>query len=234
MISLSRAGGAAACVAVLLFSATSAWAERVCPPGTGLHCGSGRVDPGSSTYYDRNQRIAAGMEAAGALVTILSTLAGIVERSAPSPQIERDVIREREQGERVEECRAAAAWAASGARQLKVGDEKSAEAHFAAAVQHAQNGHCGEPEVTYERLRHLARARHALNEALIQIGSGAQKIDYDYLLRLAQYEANVAEQRDLAARIEAYRREAHEKTGKGQPFKKKTSCVEVNGQMMCD
>ncbi len=231
-----------ACVfSFVLIGASATEARQVCLPGTGLSCGSngGSYDPGPDVV-SRNQRIAAGMDAAGALVNLLGVVLDMVDRSSSSANggdddydADRDVIRRLEQGERVEECRMARAWEASGIRQLRVSDYTSAEAHFAAALQHAQNGHCDDLQESYERNISLAKAQEFMLSAIAFIGEKKYKEASNQLTQASWY-ASGAHERDLEKRILDYRRQLHDKIAKDTPFKERTTCIDVNGVQECD
>jgi hypothetical protein len=227
---------------LVLSSSTIATARQVCLPGTGLHCdgGGGSYDPGPE-ISSRNQRIAAGMNAAGALVNLLGTLLDIVDKTQGSgggnqydqEDEDRAVIRRLEQGERVEACRMARAWEASGIRQLRLSDDTSAEAHFAAALQYARNGHCDDLLEDYERNLNLAKAQGYMLSAVAMIGAKQYKEAENQLYAATNF-AFAAREKDLENRIRAYRLQLHDKIDKGRPFKERVTCIEVNGQLECD
>ena len=229
-----------ACAALLVvFGSGAANARQVCLPGTGLSCGSsgGNYDPGPE-IVSRNQRIAAGMDAAGALVNLLGVLLDIVDKTQGSrggngEADDTAVIRRIEQGERIEACRMARAWEASGIRQLRVADYTSAEAHFKAALQYARNGHCDDLLDDYERNVYLATAQGYMLNAVALIGSKNYKEAEGQLL-MATFSASYAHEKELENRIRAYRLQMHDKIEKGMPFKERTSCVDVNGTLECD
>lgn len=225
-----------ACVAAMvLLGAASVQARQVCLPGTGLSCsggGSESYDP-TPDIVSRNQRIAAGMDAAGGLVNLLGVLLDIVDRSAPSPDDERDAIRRLEQGERMEACRLARAWEASGIRQLRVADYTSAEAHFNAALQYARDGHCNELLDDYERNANLATAQGYMLSAIEFIGAKRYKEAENQLMAATNF-AFAAREKGLEDRIRAYRKQLHDQIDKGKPFKDRVSCVDVNGTLECD
>jgi len=230
-------------VALVLLSALCfcnfAAARQVCLPGTGLHCdGAGPAYDPTPEIVSRNQRIAAGMEAAGGLVNLLGVLLDIVDKTQGSrggngEADDTAVIRRLEQGERIEACRMARAWEASGIRQLRVSDYTSAEAHFKAALQHARDGHCNDLLDDYERNVYLAQAQGYMLSAVEFIGSKNYK-QADGLLMAATFSASYAHEKELENRIRAYRLQLHDKVEKGKPFKERTSCVNVNGTLECD
>lgn len=222
----------AVCVLGMAFG--SAEARQVCLPGTGLSCNdaAGSADP-APQIARRNQRIAAGMAAASELVNLLGVLIDIVDDAAPPEENERDVIRRLQQGERVEACQRAAAWEASGARQLRLGDYTSADAHLKAAVKYARDGHCDDAIDGYERNLNLAIAYEFMLSAVEMIGAKRYREAENQLMSAASH-ARLAGADNLERQIVDYRRGLHAKIGSGQPFKERTSCVEVNGQELCD
>lgn len=225
---------AAALVAAALGTAP-AEARQVCLPGTGLSCGSGgdMPDPGPRIAA-RNQRVAAGFAAAGALVDLLGVVLDLVDRSsAAQPDDSRDIIRRLEQGERIEACRVAAAWAASGTRQLMAGDYTSAHAHFRAAVTRGRDGHCNDALEEYERNASLTSAYESMLTAIEMIGAKRYK-EAENQLMVASSAAFSARARELQTRIIGYRRGLHDKVAKGTAFKERTACIEVNGELECD
>lgn len=230
-----------ACAALsVVFGSCIAQARQVCLPGTGLSCGDsgGDYNP-TPDIVSRNQRIAAGMDAAGALVNLLGVVLDMVDRSSGRSSsnddydADREVIRRLEQGERVEACRMARAWEASGARQLRVSDYTSAEAHFEAALKYAKDGHCVDLMDNYERNIYLAGAQEYLLSAVEFIGAKKYKEASNQLLVASNY-ALSANEPELEKRILDYRRQLHDKIDKGKPFKERTSCIDVNGVQECD
>jgi hypothetical protein len=193
-----------------------------------------RVHPRSQDV--RNQRIAAGLQGAAAMVQILAILIDMVESSSPSPEAEREEIRARERGEQLDARRKAAAWAASGLRQLKAGDETSAAAHFGAATQEATKAKDYDMAKVYQRNMNLALAQQALKLGLEHLGLG-EKDKANAMFQYGLYYARLAKSDELAGQIAKYlEANPYVMQTKKRPNNAKSpgSCLEVNGQLMCD
>lgn len=189
---------------------------------------------GYGSSYDR---IGAGLAVGGAMLEVLSSLLDMMGSSsapvADTSQEEQDKIRVK--GERAEALWRAQQWNATAVAAMKAGDDITAEAHFAAAVKYATDSGNNDAINLYKRNQHLMEARILLKEAL------AAKAERNFeeaekLLQRASFYAGLAGRPDLRDRIKDYRRELRDQTpgGAKKPFKDNTSCVTVNGQLMCD
>ncbi|MFO0987575.1 MAG: hypothetical protein U1F37_09415 [Alphaproteobacteria bacterium] len=109
-------------------------------PGGDVFCciGSSR-STGSICAYPGGNRVGAGLAAGGAMLEVLGALLNMLGSSPSSDDDARAEAEARWRGDRADARRRAAAWNASGLAQAKLGDDVSAEAHFAAAVKFAQN-----------------------------------------------------------------------------------------------
>jgi len=203
---------------------------KAAPRAPQSQSGGGR----SNSNYDR---IGAGLAVGGAMLEVLSSLLDMMGSSAaPVADTSEDQQRNiRIQGERAEALWRAGQWNATAVAAMKAGDDKTAAAHFAAAVKYAEDSGNNDAINLYKRNQHLMEARILLKEAL------AAKAEQRYeeaekLLMRASFFAGLADRPDLRDRIKDYRRELRTQNPAAakKPFKEETSCVPVNGELMCD
>ena len=204
-------------------------------PGGDVFCciGSSR-STGSIYAYPGGNRVGAGLAAGGAMLEVLGALLNMFGSSPSSDADARAEAEARWRGDRADARRKAAAWNASGLAQAKLGDDVSAEAHFAAAVKFAQNAGDTDAEQLYNRNMYVARARQDLRRALALQADGRINEADDAYMRAAGA-ARFAGRADLSEQIYRQRGDMLAQTAKsGRRIESKRSCTVVNGETLCD
>lgn len=184
-----------------------------------------------------SNRIAAGLAAGGLMLDVLSILFDMASSSAVPIQdtSEEQQRNMRIQGERADALWRASQWNATAVAAMKSGDDKTASAHFAAAVKYAEDANDTDAINLYKRNQHLIEAQILLKEALAAKAERRYEESEKLLMRSSFY-AGLANRPDLRDRIRNYRRELRTQNPATaqKPFKEETSCVTVNGELMCD
>jgi hypothetical protein len=156
-----------------------------------------------------------------------------------------DIVREQErvrselQEERRQAHRDAARWHEAGMREVKKGDMRSAEGFLIKAARLAEASTDFALRDRYERELNVVKATQHMKEGLAFQAEG--KIAYAALeLNKAAYFAELTGRPDLSQRIRDYRRNliANQSNGtkpqKAPKITEKSTCLEVNGKMICE
>ena len=192
---------------------------------------------GGGRSYSNYDRISAGLAVGGAMLDVLSILLDMASSSAgPVGDTSEDKQRNmRIQGERADALWRAGQWNATAVAAMKAGDDITAQAHFAAAVKYAEDSGNNDAINLYNRNQHLMEAQVLLKEALAAKAERRYE-EAEKLLMRSSFFAGLADRPDLRDRIKNYRRELRTQNPAAakKPFKEDTSCVTVNGELMCD
>jgi hypothetical protein len=243
-----RIAGPGLALITLIAGAADAVAEQVCLPGTGLHCGPGRTDPGTQRYVTRPGRVYVGapgqagaaLEGAAALVGIVGMLIDIFDRpsSTVSTVEPEDPHLAQIRREKADLLAQAAEANRRGIEYIKKGEDRTAAGYFKRAMQWADQVDDKVAVLTYKRNLFNAIAQGKLKEA-IRLERQGSLVAAASLLDEADASARVAGGPELARAVREQRdkllaRNAALPPSQRQIVRARKACTRINGQVICD